>query len=202
MALGATGCAALIVACGSSKMPGGTSGRSSSFVPFAACIRSHGVPNFPDPGSGPGGGVEIVPPGINTSAPAFKTAWSDCSKLLPVLGGHHPPSAQMVDQMLQFSRCMRAHGVTGFPDPTTTQLAPQSGYFTIRSGGVYLAIPETINRAHRPTNRPRARAASAPASAKAKRAATAPRPNADRPWDGYRRSRNPRDAQHPHASTR
>jgi len=157
VALGATGCAALIVACGSSKMPGGTSGRSSSFVPFAACMRSHGVPNFPDPGSGPGGGVEIVPPGINTSAPAFKTAWSDCSKLLPVLGGHHPPSAQMVDQMLQFSRCMRAHGVTGFPDPTTTQLAPRSGYFTIRSGGVYLAIPNRINRAS-PTYQRAARA--------------------------------------------
>jgi hypothetical protein len=157
VALAATGCAALIVACGSSRAPGGTSGRSSSFVPFAACMRSHAVPNFPDPGSGPGGGVEIVPPGINTSAPAFETAWSDCSKLLPVSGAHHPPSAQMVDQMLQFSRCMRAHGVTGFPDPTTTQLTPQSGYFTIRSGGVYLAIPETINRVS-PTYQQAARA--------------------------------------------
>jgi hypothetical protein len=92
VALAPTGCATLIVACGSSSRPGATSGQSSSFVPFAACMRSHGVPNFPDPSSGPSGGVSIVPPGVNTSAPAFKTAWSECNKLLPGLGAHtHRP---------------------------------------------------------------------------------------------------------------
>jgi hypothetical protein len=63
----------------------------------------------------------------------------------------------MVGLMLQFSRCMRAHGVTAFPDPTTTPVGLRSGYFTVRSGGVYLAIPDTIKRAS-PTYQQAARA--------------------------------------------
>jgi hypothetical protein len=142
----AAACGAVaIAACGSSTNQSTGSSQSGSLVKFAVCIRSHGVPNFPDASSGPGGGVSVIPGGINTSSPAFKGAWSACNKLLSGLGAHHPPSAQALEQMLKFSQCMRAHGVTGFPDPTTTPLAPRGGYTTIRRGGVYLAIPDTIN---------------------------------------------------------
>jgi hypothetical protein len=48
--------------------------------------------------------------------------------------------------MLATSRCMRAHGVSGFPDPT---LAPPGNpeAFSIAMGhdGVFLAVPRTIN---------------------------------------------------------
>jgi hypothetical protein len=48
--------------------------------------------------------------------------------------------------MLGISECMRAHGVTGFPDPTTTPPASPSGYSqVIGRGGVFLAVPDTIN---------------------------------------------------------
>jgi hypothetical protein len=30
-------------------------------VNFAVCMRSHGVPNFPDASSTPGGGVSVIP---------------------------------------------------------------------------------------------------------------------------------------------
>jgi hypothetical protein len=41
---------------------------------------------------------------------------------------------------------MRAHGVTGFPDPTTTPPASPSGYSeVIGRGGVFLAVPDTIS---------------------------------------------------------
>jgi hypothetical protein len=41
---------------------------------------------------------------------------------------------------------MRAHGVTGFPDPTTTPPSSPSGYGeVINLGGVFLAVPDTIN---------------------------------------------------------
>jgi hypothetical protein len=82
-------------------------------------MRSHGVPNFPDPSSG--GGIQInSSSGINPFSPAFKAAQSQCAKLMPGggPGAHGPPSEQAKQLMLAVSRCMRAHGVSGFPDPT------------------------------------------------------------------------------------
>ena len=153
-------CALAITGCGGSrKPPTSGDGQSASLVSFAVCMRSHGVPNLPDPGSNrSGGGVSIVPAGIDTSSPAFKTAWSACSTLLPGLGAHQGASAQATEQLLKLSECMRSHGVTGFPDPTS---APPAGFpgpaagapaghsysAVIRRGGAYLAIPETINTA-------------------------------------------------------
>jgi hypothetical protein len=57
---------------------------------FAACMRSHGVPNFPDPQvsthSGPGGrgvSVRIGGPGLNTNSPQFAKAQQACRSQLP-----------------------------------------------------------------------------------------------------------------------
>jgi hypothetical protein len=44
---------------------------------FASCMRSHGVPNFPDPKSY-NGSQQVYLPGINPSAPAFQTAAKAC----------------------------------------------------------------------------------------------------------------------------
>jgi hypothetical protein len=93
-------------------------------------MRSHGVPNFPDPGSNGRGGLEIQQTqragsgrslkinGVSVSSPAFNSAMQSCRSHLPN-GGHPPPlSAARKQAMLRFSRCMRAHGITNFPDPT------------------------------------------------------------------------------------
>jgi hypothetical protein len=42
-------------------------GSASAAVAFAACMRSHGIPNFPDPGSG--GGFDLKGAGIDRSSP-------------------------------------------------------------------------------------------------------------------------------------
>lgn len=48
--------------------------------------------------------------------------------------------------MLAISTCMRAHGVTGFPDPTTSPPSSTNGYSQVTGrGGVFLAVPDTIN---------------------------------------------------------
>lgn len=152
-------CALTVAACGSASKPRSTTGgESGSFVRFAVCMRSHGVPSFPDSlSSAPGGGVSLVPPDVNTASPAFKTAWSACDKLLPGIGRHQRFSAQSTAQMLKFSECMRGHGVPGFPDPTPTPPAGfptptppagSSGYsMVVRSAGAYLAVPATLNPA-------------------------------------------------------
>src|SRR5215471_10039922 len=56
---------------------------------YAACMRSHGVGNFPDPDSN--GRIKITsgrdangqPIGVDVSSPRFKTAQKACQKLLP-----------------------------------------------------------------------------------------------------------------------
>jgi len=110
-------------------------------------MRANGLTNFPDPSGG--GGLNLDGTGINPASPAFQTAQSKCQKLLPGggPGGHGPPTKQAIQQMVAISRCMRAHGVTGFPDPTLTPLSPGelSKYSLAENrGGVILAVPKTI----------------------------------------------------------
>jgi hypothetical protein len=79
-------------------MPGGGPGNQAPLTPAqqgqylraAACIRSHGVPNFPDP-TFSGGGVHIEHQKLNESSPAFKAAVHDCESLIP--GGVHGDSS-------------------------------------------------------------------------------------------------------------
>jgi hypothetical protein len=109
-------------------------------------MRSHGVSNFPDPGAG--GGIQLKQSsGINPFSPSFKSAQASCSKLLPGGGpANQKPSEQDEQQMLRVSQCMRAHGVTGFPDPTLTPPSSPAGYSElIDRGGVVVAVPNTID---------------------------------------------------------
>jgi len=112
-------------------------------------MRAHGVSNFPDPSSN-GRGIQLsVGPssGVNPQAPAFQAAQKACRHLMPGGGpGSGHPSAQDKAQMLQVSQCMRAHGISGFPDPTTTQPSNPRGFgMAIGRNGVFLAIPNSID---------------------------------------------------------
>lgn len=94
---------------------------ASSFLAFARCMRSHGVPNFPDPT--PGHGVQIgAGSGVDPSSPAFQSAQKTCNKLLPGggPGSAPPPSASDTRAALAWARCIRKHGVPNFPDPSSS----------------------------------------------------------------------------------
>jgi hypothetical protein len=140
-------CALAVSACGSSSQPRRSASGHGQFLAFSKCMRVHGVSNFPDPS--PGGGIQInIGSGLNPLSPAFKAAQSTCRKLLPGGGPppQGPPSAQATEQMLAISKCMRAHGVTGFPDPTRTPPSGAGGFSqVIGHGGLFLAVPDTIN---------------------------------------------------------
>ncbi len=83
---------------------------------FAACMRSHGVPTFPDPNSN--GGTVIIPSmSINIRSPQFISARNTCARLIG--GGTSASSPQNLAQELKYSKCMRAHGVPNFPDPSS-----------------------------------------------------------------------------------
>jgi hypothetical protein len=66
-----------------------TAAQQEQYLRAAACIRSHGVPNFPDP-TFSGGGVHIEHQKLNESSPSFKAAVHDCESLIP--GGVHGES--------------------------------------------------------------------------------------------------------------
>ena len=94
---------------------------------FAACIRAHGVPEFPDPGRN---GHTSLGNGIDPSSPQFQAAQKACQSLLPSGGsslatqaasGSISPDKQA--QLLRFARCMRGHGVPNYPDPTSQGIA-------------------------------------------------------------------------------
>ncbi len=106
---------------------GGTIGMGGVTLQFANCMRTHGVANFPDPNSR--GQVTF---NVDPNSTSFQAAQKACAKFSP--GGGRTPSpaqqAKMLANALKFARCMRAHGLPDFPDPTT---GPNGGIgFSIR----------------------------------------------------------------------
>jgi len=108
---------------------------------FADCMRSHGVPNFPDPTTSSRGFKEALSPD-NAQSPAFRSAETSCQHLLP-----SPPSESATQTqphtvaLLAFARCLRSHGFTSFPDPTS------SGQITremIANAGIDLHQPAVL----------------------------------------------------------
>jgi hypothetical protein len=88
----------------------------------ARCMRSHGVPSFPDPSSQPGvlkGHFGFTAgSGIDPDTPQFEAAYAYCGKRY--LKMHTETPAQRARDnaaAVRYSRCMRAHGVADFPDP-------------------------------------------------------------------------------------
>jgi hypothetical protein len=149
--LAAITCAMAIAACGSSGHSVGAASGGSSLSnaerKVSECMRSHGVPNFPDP-SGGGGGFNLDGTGINPQSPAFQSAQQTCFKLLPGGGpGAQHPTAQAMAQARQVSECMRRHGVSGFPDPTLKlpSIANRADSTVEDRDGAVLAVPSTIN---------------------------------------------------------
>jgi hypothetical protein len=140
--------AALAVACGSAVAAcGGASGPAVSSVGsttnttrssaaqtaaadgarFVECMRSHGVLNLPDSAVSVTEGQVTFgwPAGVKREA-QFPSAFRACQSELPTVGFHKKHFN--IGEELNFARCMRSHGITNFPDPTS------SGPFPIYPG--------------------------------------------------------------------
>ena len=133
------GLALLAAACSggpASTGSGGSSpaaGGSPSTVAFAHCMRSHGVPRYPDPGSN-GTLPKTSPQRLGVSGSRFDATQRACQHLLPATGvslsatslrqcylaGVCPRSLvqRAMNAGLKFARCMRSHGAPDWPDPT------------------------------------------------------------------------------------
>lgn len=155
LAAAIAGTALLVAACGSASPTGTVTGSSSpnsgvaSAYKFSACMRDHGVSNFPDPRVTSKPGEQSVAIAINPSisgSPHFTSAQKTCQRVVP--GFATPSAAQQAAQqraqtehLLAFARCVRSHGITSFPDPTLHgQINPQM----LAAAGVDLHAPGVI----------------------------------------------------------
>jgi hypothetical protein len=105
---------------GSSSAGGSTN--SQKALAYSRCMRSHGVPKFPDANSSnelPSGLPKVDPQQLGVSSSQYQAAQSACAHLLPNGGQMTQTESQRdLSAMLRFARCMRSHGVPTWPDPT------------------------------------------------------------------------------------
>lgn len=117
--------------------------RSDPALELSQCMRSHGVPNFPDPG--PGGGLQVnSQSGINPQAPAFQAAQRACRRFAPSFPAPGM-SAVTRARAVAFAKCMRAHGQTSFPDPTIGAPNPGITGRILALRGMFFAVGPTFN---------------------------------------------------------
>ena len=114
-----------IAACGDAR-PSGADAKSitKAGLKFAACVRVHGVPDFPDPPSVTAGGAETnagTATAPSESAQVVRRAEDKCQQYAAAAQGSVVSSAQLTKLKagaLAYAECVRAHGVPTFPDPT------------------------------------------------------------------------------------
>ena len=158
--------ALLAAACSGSPSSTGSGGapnargsvNSSSLVGYSHCMRSHGVPNYPDPGGGntlPDGLPKVGPQQLGVSPSQLQGAQQACQHLLPTGGSLQQQESQCMqnndcspaleEQMLtadrKLARCMRSHGVPNFPDPTNG--GASGPVFNITKAGISDAASHT-----------------------------------------------------------
>ncbi len=112
---------------------------ATGLVAFASCMRSHGVPNFPDPTSSGG----IPKPAVVSAFQAVSQSQGDaaqnaCNHLLPAGGLSGQPVQTITPQdrqdYLKAAACMRSHAFPSFPDPT------------FQNNSAKVNIPSSINQ--------------------------------------------------------
>ena len=141
--------AVLATACGGGPAPSAGVPSYAQEIALVGCMRSHGVPNFPDPSAAGGysltanGSLVGVNGSVDIDSSQAQTAYGDCRHLLP--GGptisqleqdvqqEQQAQAQALPLELKYSQCMRSHGVPNFPSPGQPTTSPAGSPININS---------------------------------------------------------------------
>jgi hypothetical protein len=128
-------------ACGSSTPSSPSAPTYVQVLALVQCMRSHGVPNFPDPDASRG--YSLAANGVLTGAGGSsvdinnsqaQAAYGDCRHLVP--GGPsisqleqaeqqaQQQQAKMLPLLVKYAQCMRGHGVPNFPAPGQSKSGP------------------------------------------------------------------------------
>jgi hypothetical protein len=159
--------AVLATACGSSASSDSSAlGGSVTYaqtVALAQCMRSHGLPDFPNPDSSGDFNLTTTSSSsgsaVDVDSSQFQTAYGACRHLLagggPSLGQLEQVAQQeqqalqkVLPVLLKYSQCMRGHGLPTFPDPTSTgfdlngsDIDPESSQFQTAQGACQHVLP-------------------------------------------------------------
>ncbi len=135
-----------------------TTAEANGLLAFSSCMRSNGLPSFPDPQRFVGGNVKLTLHQFGAgSSPQFQAAIRACNHLLPPNGGSGSQQTaarqriQLADG-LSFARCMRGHGLSRFPDPTaqgqlTVEMVEAEG-IDVHSPAVLQAVRACLPASH------------------------------------------------------
>jgi hypothetical protein len=85
---------------------------------YSKCMRSHGVPNWPDPVKTPSGDYGFRTNGIDPNSSEFQSAGEACKSLYDWGSSDKPLTPAQQQAWLKWAKCIRSHGVPNFPDPT------------------------------------------------------------------------------------
>ncbi len=122
-----------------------TTSASNGPLAFSRCMRSRGVPNFPDP-NGSGAIPKETPQQLGVSSSQYQTAQTACARLLPNSGGvSQAEIQQMMSGMRRFAGCMRSHGVSNWPDPSTDRAGYPIFYL---QGKIDENSPQIVTKIH------------------------------------------------------
>lgn len=104
-------------------------------VEYAQCIRANGYAEFPDPGPD---GRMMVRITERVAAEQFRAAQGACTDKLPsqMAAMNAPMTPERLEGLVKFAECVRAAGLSDFPDPT-----PQ-GAFELSSPTLDLRTPQ------------------------------------------------------------
>jgi hypothetical protein len=118
---------------------------SNGPLAYSRCMRSRGVPNFPDP-SGSGAVPKETAQQLGVSSSRYQTAQTACAHLLPNSGGvSQADIQQMMSGMRNFAGCMRSRGVSNWPDPSTDRTGYPVFYLQRR---IDASAPQIVTKIH------------------------------------------------------
>jgi hypothetical protein len=137
----------LTAGCGGGSATTAATTTQGALLTYSHCMRSHGVPNFPDPDTSGEIPKDKVIAALG-NGPQSQAAQRACQYLMPASGlgpsgaGATEPRGTRLADALSFARCMRTRGFPSFPDPTSQgQLTPEM----VTAAGIDLHQPSLLS---------------------------------------------------------
>lgn len=120
--------------------PLGKDDQKSAYLQFAQCMRQNGQPNFPDPIQDANGDWGFPALAGKPVAPA---ACDAAYRQMRAVNQNIAEQASHVDitKLRDFSKCMRDHGLSDWPDPTADGLFPLPGRYAPPNGNRLIEAP-------------------------------------------------------------
>jgi hypothetical protein len=109
---------AMLSACSSGPgKPSAADSEDQVWLAITHCIRTHGMPQWPDPVTGPDGHLTFPADAPDTTAQVQAACRSFFAQLPADASATPPPSAADLTKLREFAVCMRRNGIPDWPDP-------------------------------------------------------------------------------------